>query len=167
MSEPVQQGASESLGAKDFRPFLEGQVGRKHEAMMLIGPADDLEEQFGPRLGEGNISQFIDDQQIESLELFVQSLKPFFLPAFHELSDKIGGGIEADAVALGASRKRQSANQLSFPGSGVSDQQDVFSFVQILASQELPDQRLIEAHPKEEHSIIIANRYLNIRSPSD
>jgi hypothetical protein len=26
MSEPVQQGSGESLGAKDLRPFLEGQV---------------------------------------------------------------------------------------------------------------------------------------------
>ena len=26
MSEPVQQGTGEPLGAKDFRPFLEGQV---------------------------------------------------------------------------------------------------------------------------------------------
>jgi hypothetical protein len=49
--------------------------------MMLIGPADDLEEQFGSGLGEGNISEFIDDQEMELLELFVQSLKPFFLPA--------------------------------------------------------------------------------------
>jgi hypothetical protein len=31
-----------------------------HEAMMLIGPADDLEEQVSPRLEEGNISQFIE-----------------------------------------------------------------------------------------------------------
>ena len=36
---------------------------------MLIGPADDLKEQFGPGLGERNVSQFIDDQQMESLEL--------------------------------------------------------------------------------------------------
>jgi hypothetical protein len=62
VGEPVQQGAGKALGAKDFRPFLESKVGRKHEAMMLIGPADDLEEQFGPRLGEGNISQFINNQ---------------------------------------------------------------------------------------------------------
>ena len=53
MSEPVQQGTGKALGAKDFRPFLEGQVRGQHEAVMLIGPADDLEEQFGPRLGEG------------------------------------------------------------------------------------------------------------------
>jgi hypothetical protein len=59
VSDLLQQGAGESLGAKDLRPFLEGQVRGKHEAVMLIGPADALEEQFGPRLEEGNISQFI------------------------------------------------------------------------------------------------------------
>ena len=87
MSEPVKQCAGEPLGAKDLGPFLERQVGGHHEAVMLIGPADDLEEQFGPGLGERNVSQFIDDQEMESLELFVQLLKPFFLTAFHELSD--------------------------------------------------------------------------------
>ena len=38
---------------------------------MLIGTADDLEEQFGSGLGEGHISEFIDDQEMESLELFI------------------------------------------------------------------------------------------------
>src|SRR5512135_3903651 len=99
MSEPVQQGAGEALGAEDFRPFLEGQVRGQHEAVMLIGPANDLEEQFGPRLGEGNISQFINHQQMESLELFVQTLKPLFLPALHELSHEIGSGVETNVPA--------------------------------------------------------------------
>ena len=80
MSEPVQKGSGESLGAKDLRPFLKSQVHSQHEAVMLIGPADDLEEQFGPRPGEGNISEFINHQQMESLELFVQPLMPFFFP---------------------------------------------------------------------------------------
>jgi len=44
VSEPVQQGAGEALGAEDFRPFLEGQIRGQHKAVMLIGPADDLEE---------------------------------------------------------------------------------------------------------------------------
>ena len=58
---------------------------------MFIGLACDLEKQFGSRLGEGNISQFIDDQQIESLELFLESLQSSFLAALQELSDKIFG----------------------------------------------------------------------------
>ncbi len=55
MSESVKQCASEPLGTEDLGPFLERQVGAHHEAVVFIGPADDLEEQFGASLGEGNI----------------------------------------------------------------------------------------------------------------
>jgi len=55
--------------------------------MILVGPADDLEEQFGSGLGEGNISEFVDDQEMESLELFMQSLKSLFFPALRELCE--------------------------------------------------------------------------------
>ena len=106
MSEPFKQCACEPLGAKDLGPFLESQVGGHHKAVMLVGPTDDLEEQFRARPGERDISQFIDDQEMESLELFVQSLKPSFLPALHELSNQVGGGAEADSSSLGARRKR-------------------------------------------------------------
>jgi hypothetical protein len=126
VSEPVQQGAGKSLGAKDLRPFHEGQVRSQHEAVMLIGPADDLEEQFGSCLGEGNISQFINHQQMESLELFVQALKPLFFPAFHQLGDQIRGRKEANASALGTSGKGQGADQMGFAGSRVSDKEHIF-----------------------------------------
>jgi hypothetical protein len=40
---------------------------------MFIGPADDLEEQFGSCLGEGNVSKFINHQEMESLESRVRN----------------------------------------------------------------------------------------------
>ena len=101
MSEPIKQCTGEPLRAKDLSPFLKGQVRGYHEAMMLIGPTDDFKEQFSSNLGERNVSQFIDDQQMESLELFMHSLESFFLPALHELSDQVGGGIEANGPTLG------------------------------------------------------------------
>jgi len=58
---------------------------------------------------------------MESLELFEQSLQSFFLATLHELSHKIGGGVKANASALGTSGKCQSADQVSFTGSRVSD----------------------------------------------
>ena len=134
MSESVKEGPGEPLRAKDLRPFLEGQICSHHKTVMFIGLADDFEEQLRPRLGEGNVSQLIDYQQMEPLELFVQSLQPFFLPALHELSHQIGGGMETNVSALGTSGKGQGANQMRLAGSRVSDQQDVFSFVQILSS---------------------------------
>ncbi len=44
VSEPVKQCAGEPLGAEDLGPFLEGQIGGHHEAMVFIGPTDDLKE---------------------------------------------------------------------------------------------------------------------------
>jgi hypothetical protein len=51
--------------------------------MVLIGLADYLEEQFCPGLGKGDISQFIQDEQMKSLQLFLQTLEPSFLPTFY------------------------------------------------------------------------------------
>ncbi len=143
MSEPVKERTGKPFRAKDFGPILEGQICGDHEAVIFIGPADDLEEKLRPRLGEGHISEFINHQQMKFLELFVQSLKPFFLPALHELSHKVGGGMEANVSALGASGKRQGADQMGFAGSRVPDEEHVLFFVQILPSQKLPDQRFI------------------------
>ena len=44
VSEPVKQCTSEPFGAKDLSPFLKGQVRGYHEAMVLIGPTDNLKE---------------------------------------------------------------------------------------------------------------------------
>jgi len=70
---------------------------------MFIGLAYDVEKQFGSSLREGDVSQFIDDQQIESLELFLETLQFSLLAALHELSDKIGGCVEVHFSALGTS----------------------------------------------------------------
>ena len=101
MSEPIKQCTRKPFGAEDLSPFLKGQVRGYHEAMMLISPADDFKEQFRSSLGERNVSQFIDDKQMESLKLFVHSLKSSFFSALHELSDQVGGGIEANGPTLG------------------------------------------------------------------
>ena len=111
---------------------------------MLIGPADNLKKQFRTGFREGNISQFIQDQQMDPLELFEQPLKPLFFPALHQLSDQIGRRIKANASALGTSGKRQGTDQMGFARSRVSDQQNVFLLVEILPSQNFPNQRLID-----------------------
>ena len=55
VGEAVEQGSREPLGAQDLGPALEGQVGGDEQARALVGPADDLEEEFGSRLGAGEV----------------------------------------------------------------------------------------------------------------
>ncbi len=53
VSKPVQKRAGKPLGAKDLCPFLEGQVGGHHEAVMHIGSVIKLKEEFGSVPGVG------------------------------------------------------------------------------------------------------------------
>jgi hypothetical protein len=48
--EPIKERPGEPIEAEDFHPFLKGQVRGQYEAVMLIGPADDLEEPLEPAL---------------------------------------------------------------------------------------------------------------------
>lgn len=60
IGEEVQQLAGEAFGAKDLGPFLKGQVGGNHEAVVLVGPAHHIKEQFSPCLGKRDVSQLIE-----------------------------------------------------------------------------------------------------------
>ena len=50
---------------------------------MFVGLADYFEKQFGTGLRKGDVSQFIQDEQMKSLQLFLEALEPSFFPAFH------------------------------------------------------------------------------------
>ena len=63
VGEPVQQGAGQPLRTEDLRPLVEGQVGGDQDGPSLVALAEDLEEELGPRLGERDEAQLIDDQQ--------------------------------------------------------------------------------------------------------
>ena len=66
----IQHGSGQPIRSADFHPLLERQVGCDDDALLFIGPADDFEEQFRTGLGERDVAQFIQDQQIEAAELF-------------------------------------------------------------------------------------------------
>ena len=52
VSEPVQQGSGQPLGAEHLRPLVEGQVGGDQDGPSLVSLAEDLEEELGSCLGE-------------------------------------------------------------------------------------------------------------------
>ena len=78
---------------------------------------------------------------MESLELFVESLKSSFFSTLHELSDQVGGCVEANISSLGTGRKRQGTDQVCFTRSRIPHEQHVFSLIEIFSPQKLPNQR--------------------------
>ncbi len=59
---------------------------------------------------------------MEPLELFVQSLKYFFLPALHPLGNSVRSGVEVNVFTLATSGRRQGTDQMPFADSRVPDE---------------------------------------------
>src|ERR1035437_6213082 len=64
MRQPIQQRRRHLGIAKYARPFSKGQVRRNHHACMLIELRQQMEEQSPAGLTEGQVAQFIKDNQI-------------------------------------------------------------------------------------------------------
>ena len=62
VGQPVEDGACETLCSEDLGPFVEGQVGCDDDGAALVALGDDLEEQLGAGLAEGDKAQLVDGE---------------------------------------------------------------------------------------------------------
>ena len=109
MQKPVQHGAGQrAVVVEDFGPVFIGLVGGQQDGALLIALADDLKEQVGADLVDGQIAYFIDGQD-SGLEV---TLEFGFEPA-----NDLGGGKRVDDVHGGGEQHRVSA-QTGFMGQG-------------------------------------------------
>jgi hypothetical protein len=53
---------------KTGRPFAEGQVGGDDDRGLLVEAADQVEQQLAAGLGEGQIAEFIEDDEVLAAE---------------------------------------------------------------------------------------------------
>ena len=65
VEDAVEEGGGEGgVVVEDGGPVFEGLVGGQDDRAAFVALADDLEEQVGAALVDGQIAQFVDDQQI-------------------------------------------------------------------------------------------------------
>ncbi len=82
MGNAVEKRAVEPFVAEDFGPFFEGQVGRKDQALAFVSAAGHFEEEFGAGLGEGNVAELVEDEQVECLDALEQAFQFTVLTRF-------------------------------------------------------------------------------------
>ena len=58
--EPIDEGGGGRRVGKHGRPVGEGQVGGEGETLLLVAPADDLEEQVGGACVVGQIAELVE-----------------------------------------------------------------------------------------------------------
>ena len=66
MSETVEQCCRHLRIAEDARPFTECEIGRDDDRGSLVEAADHVEQQLSSGLGEGQIAQFVEDDEVEA-----------------------------------------------------------------------------------------------------
>ncbi len=65
MGEAVQECRGEPGITEDLGPAGEVQVGGHQHRSTLVAVGEETEEQFGPRLGEGDEANLIQDEQVQ------------------------------------------------------------------------------------------------------
>jgi len=64
MGGPVEQRCGHLGVAEDGRTFAEGNVGGDNHRCLHVEPADEFEQQFTAGLGEGQMPEFIEDDEV-------------------------------------------------------------------------------------------------------
>ena len=108
MSQPIQERPRQPFTAHHFRPFFKGQIGGDDQAGAFIRPADHVEEQFRPGLGERDIAELVQNQNVEPFELFVQPLQGARLALFEQL------GHQSVILPEGQSRRANVAGEVKW-----------------------------------------------------
>ena len=60
MNQPVQERHGHLLIAKDLRPLCKGQIGGNANASAFVAITEEVEEELGGGLGEGEVAELID-----------------------------------------------------------------------------------------------------------
>ena len=64
VGEPVDDGFGEPRVGEDFRPLAEGEVRGDDQAAAFVAFGEDLEDEFGGAVGEGEVAEFVEDNEL-------------------------------------------------------------------------------------------------------
>ena len=125
MREPVEQRGCHFRVPKHARPFAEGKVGRDDDGRAFVEPADQMEQELAASLGEGQIAEFVEDDEVEAREIVSKPPLPASTCLRLQPVDEIDGRKEAAARASTDAGAGDGDRQMSFAGSRAANEYDV------------------------------------------
>jgi hypothetical protein len=122
--DPVDDGSDKARVGEHCAPFAERQICPDRDGGSFLPFGDDLEQQLGAAGVELNVTQLVEQEQVQAA---VAADDPGQLPVvggFGELVDQLGGRGVADPAALLASGQPEADQQMRLAGAGVTEQDD-------------------------------------------
>src|SRR5690606_33335961 len=103
----------------------EGQIGGDDDAGTLVELRDEVEEQLPAGLGEGQVAEFVKDDEVEPGQVIGNAPLPPGAGLGLQPVDQIDHIEEASASTVADQRPGNGDGQLRLAGSGAADQDDV------------------------------------------
>ena len=140
VEETVEDGGSDAaVVVEDRRPQLVGLVGGQDDRASLVALADDLEEEIGTGLVEGQVSKLVHAEQVRGDVLPELGLEPLGGLGGDQVVDGVDRGGEQDGVAALAGLVAQGDRKMGFPESYAAYEHGVGFFVEEAQPEEVLD----------------------------
>ena len=121
VGETIEQRGRHLRIAEDAWPFAEGEIGRNDDRRALIEPADEMEQELAAGLGEGQITKFIENDEVETGQIIGEPSLASGACLSLEAIDQIDGGEEASARAGANATAGDSDREMRFARSSSAD----------------------------------------------
>ena len=111
--------------AEDARPFAEGEIGGDDDRGALVEPADEVEQELAAGLSEGQIAEFVEDDEVHAGQVIGDPTLPSVAGLGLEPVDEIDHVVEPAAGAGSDAASGDGDGKMGLAGAGSADQHGV------------------------------------------
>ena len=148
---------------KTARPFAEGEVGGDDDRGLLVEPADEVEEQLAAGLGEGQVAELVEHDEVHAAEMVGDASLAAGAGLGLELVDEVDDVEEAAAGAAADAGAGDADGEVGLAGAGAADQDEVALLGEEAAAGEVAHQGLVDRRAVEDELVDL----LGQRQPGD
>ena len=120
VSEAIEQRGGHLGVAEHARPFAEGEIGGDDDRGAFVEPADEMEEELAAGLGEGQIAEFVENDEVHAGEMIGDPALPTVAGLGFEPIDEIDDIVEPATGAGADAASRDGDGEMRLAGSGRS-----------------------------------------------
>ena len=144
VGQAVEQRGGHLGVAKHAGPFAERKVGGDDDGRALIEPADQMEQQLAAGLGERQVAEFVEDDEVHPGQMLGDTTLPPIAGLDLQAVDEVDHIVEATAGTGSDAASSDGDGEMSLAGAGTADQDGVALLGDEAAAGEIIDQRLVD-----------------------
>src|SRR5271166_6697180 len=153
MGEAIEERRGHLWVSEHARPFAEGEIGGEEDRGALVEPADEVEEKLAAGLGERQVAELVEDDEVHAGESIGDAALAPGARLGLKLVDKIDGGEEAPAPPGADAASRNGDHCVRLAGAGSADEHGVALLGDEAAAGEIANERLVDRRVLE-HEVV-------------